>query len=148
MSTLTNTQNRIEGVATLKLWWVALAAGAAALLGNLIIFFVGQNLLGLSLMIPQAPGSSTALVPLTIGPIVGASIVPAIGAAVLLAILGRFVKRPFRVFQIVAAVILLLSFGGPLNLPIGGAEKVVMVVMHVVTAAVIVGVLSVLGRKQ
>jgi hypothetical protein len=130
------------------LWWVALAAGAAALLGNLIIFFVGQNLLGLSLMIPQAPGSSTALVPLTIGPIVGASIVPAIGAAVLLAVLGRFVKRPFRVFQIVAAVILLLSFGGPLNLPIGGAEKVVMVVMHVVTAAVIVGVLSVLGRKQ
>lgn len=98
-------------------------------------------------MIPQSPGS-TSLAPLTIGPIVGASIVPAIGAAVLLAVLGRFVSRPFRIFHIVAAVILLLSLGGPLNLPIGGAEKVVMAVMHVVTAAAIVGILSVLGRKQ
>lgn len=147
MSTLTNSQIRIEGVATHKLWWVALAAGVTAAIGNLIVFVVAQNLFGLSLMIPQSPGNTT-LVPLTIDPILGASIIPAIGAAVLLAILGRLVKRPFRIFQIIAVIVLLLSFGGPLNLPIGGVEKVALAVMHVVTAVAIVVILSALARKQ
>ena len=147
MSTLTNGQKRIEGVATHKLWWLALAAGVTAFIGNLIVFFVAQNLLGLSLMIPQSLGSTT-LAPLSIAPILVTSIIPAIAAAVLLAILGRFVKRPFRVFQIIAAIVLLLSFGGPLNLPIGGAEKVVLATMHVLTAVAIVVILSALARKQ
>jgi hypothetical protein len=147
MSTLTKTQEQIEGVATLRLWWVALAAGATAFVGNLIVYFIAQNLLGLSLMMPQFPDNTT-LVPLAIGNILGASIVPAIGAAVLLAVLGRFVNRPFRIFQIVAAVFLLLSFGGPLSLAIGGTEKVFMAAMHVVTAVSITAILSTLARKQ
>jgi len=146
MSTLPNSQNRIESVATHKLWWVALVAGITAFIGNLIVFLVAQNLLGLTIMVTQPPDNAT-LVPLSVGPLVGAGIVPAIGAAVLLAILGRFVKRPFRTFQIIAAVFLLLSFGGPLNLPIGGVEKAVLAVMHVVTAVSIVAVLSRLARK-
>ena len=147
MSTLTKTQEQIEGVATLRLWWVALPAGTTAFVGNLIVYFIAQNLLGLSLMMPQFPDNTT-LVPLAIGNILGASIVPAIGAAVLLAVLGRFVNRPFRIFQIVAAVFLLLSFGGPLSLAIGGTEKVFMAAMHVVTAVSITAILSTLARKQ
>jgi hypothetical protein len=148
MSTLTNTQKYIEGVAVPKLLWAAPIAGLTAFIANLVIYYVGQNLLGVSLMIPQSPGSGTALVPLTIGPILGASIVPAIGAAVLLAVLGRFVNRPFRVFQIIAAVFLLLSFGGPLFLPVGGTEKIVMASMHLATAAAVVAILSVFGRSD
>jgi hypothetical protein len=124
-----------------------MSAGATAFVGNLIVYFIAQNLLGLSLMMPQFPDNTT-LVPLAIGNILGASIVPAIGAAVLLAVLGRFVNRPFRIFQIVAAVFLLLSLGGPLSLAIGGTEKVFMAAMHVVTAVSITAILSTLARKQ
>ena len=86
--------------------------------------------------------------PVTIGQLLAASIVPALAAAVLLAILGRFVKRPFPLFQIMAIIVLLLSFGGPLNLPIGGAEKALLAVMHLVTAFAIIIILSTLARKQ
>jgi hypothetical protein len=146
MSTLTNSQKHIAGVATPKLWWIALAAGAAAFIGNLIVFFIAQNLLGVSPAVPQFPDNTT-LVPLSIGQLLAASIVPALAAAVLLAILGRFVKRPFPLFQIIAAIILLLSFGGPLTLPLGGAEKAVLAVMHLVTAVAIVAIFSALARK-
>ena len=97
-------------------------------------------------MVPQFPDNTT-LLPLSIGQLLGASIVPALAAAVLLAILGRFVKRPFPLFQIIAAIVFLLSFGGPLSLPIGGAEKAVLAVMHLVTAVAIVAIFSALARK-
>lgn len=147
MSTLTNSQNRLEGVATRKLWWVALAAGVVAFISNLIVFFVAQNILGLSLMIPP-PSDNTVLEPLSVGLLFVTNIVPAIGATILLAILARFVARPFRVFQIIAAVFLLVSFGGPISLPVETSTIVVLSVMHVVAAVAIVGVLTRLARQN
>jgi hypothetical protein len=81
-----------------------------------------------------------------IGNILGASFVPAIGATLLLAVLRPFTRRPLRILQVIAAVILLLSLGGPLTLSVGGAEKVLMIVIHLVTAASIVATLSILGK--
>jgi hypothetical protein len=145
MSTLTNTQNRSERVATRKLWWVVLTAGVVAFIGNFIVFLVAENLFNLSLMMPQSPNSNT-LVSLSAGSILGASLVPAIGAAILLAVLGRFLARPFRAFQIIAVAFLLLSIGMPFSLPIEVGTKAVLSVMHVVAAVAIVGVLTMLGR--
>lgn len=146
MSTLINPSNKVENIATGKLWWVALVAGVAAFIVNLILFLIAQSL-GLSLMVSQ-PADPNTLVPLSMGPILGASIVPAIAAAILLAILGRFLARPLRIFQIIAVVFLLLSFGGPFSLPVETSTKVVLGVMHVVTAVAIVGTLSTLGREK
>ena len=97
-------------------------------------------------MVPQFPDNTT-LVPLSIGQLLGASIIPALAAAVLLAILGWLAQRPFPLFQIIAVIVLLLSFGGPLNLPIGGAEKALLAAMHLVTAVTIIIILSTLARK-
>jgi hypothetical protein len=147
MSTLLDTQHNSERIATRKLWWLALVAGAVAFIGNLVVFILAENLFGVSLMIPATPGSD-ALAPLSLAPLAGASFVPAIAAAIVLALLGRFLARPIRVFQILAAVLLLVSFGAPLGLPVDGAAKVVLIVMHVVTAGAIVGLLTRLGPEK
>jgi hypothetical protein len=80
--------------------------------------------------------------------VVIASVVPAIAATVFLAILGKFAPRPILVFRIISVVFLLVSFGGPLSLPVDISTKVALSVMHVVAGAVIVGMLTMLGREK
>lgn len=129
-----------------KLWWVAFVAAATAFVSALIVFGLAQ-LLNMPLEI-LTPPAYEVLAPLQMSVIAWATIPPAIGATVLLALLGRFTRRPFLIFQIIALVFLLLSFGGPLSLPVSGTVKVVLGIMHTVAASAIVGVLSTLGREK
>ena len=78
---------------------------------------------------------------------VGASVAGSIGAAVVFALIDRFTRHPVRIFWGVAAGGLLLSF-----LPIAlagatGTSAATLALMHVVAAAVNVGLLTWLGRK-
>jgi hypothetical protein len=74
---------------------------------------------------------------------------PAIGASVLLVILNRFVSRPMRVFQWIAAIFLFVSLGSPLFLPpLETSTRIVLGIMHIVTGGAIVGVLSMLGKEK
>lgn len=132
-----------KSVAVHRLWWVAPLAGAVAAVGNLMVWALGRAL-AIPLDIPMGAQTTT----LTAGPIIAASFVPALLAAVLLAMLSRLAARPLWVFQLVGGVALLLSLLGPLALPVAGATKAVLLGMHVVAALAIVGVLSKAARVR
>ena len=78
------------------------------------------------------------------------NVVPAIGATILLAILGKVLSRPIRVFWIISAVVFVLSFVLPLGLPssVASSTRIGLSVMHPTAGAVIVGVLTTLGRQK
>ena len=85
---------------------------------------------------------------MTLGMVVGSTVVPALVAGVVFALLGRFTRRPVRNFVVLVAVLLVLSFVTPLT--ISGAPLsmiLAMELMHVVAAVVIVGGLVVLARR-
>jgi len=132
------------GVAMDKIGRAALIGGVLSVVGNLVVFFVA-GWLGISLQVTAAPGSST-LVPLQIGQVIVASLLPALPAGLLLAALARFMSNPWPVFIGISGVFLVLSFAGPINLPTDPANELVLNLMHVVSAVAIVGALWRLAR--
>lgn len=126
------------------LWATPLAAVVAAAL-NALIFLIGRA--GGTLTDDVGLTINGQTQPLTLGPVIGSTIVPILVAGVLLALLGRFARRPIRVFTIVAAVVFVLSLATPFTLP--GADlayRATLLLMHVMAAAVAVGLLTRLGR--
>ena len=76
------------------------------------------------------------------------SVVGAIAAAIIFAVIGLFARRPVRLFRIVSVVALVLSFAMPLTIPGAPFAMVLSLeVMHVVAWAVIVWLLTTLARK-
>lgn len=146
MSTLTSSPvSSVERVATRKLWWVGLVGGIIAAVANVIVLLIANGM-GVPMDIPAQPGTTT-LIPLSAVQVGIASIVPALGAAGLLALLGRFTQRPITIFLAISAVFLLLSFVPLLGTPIVGSTKVVLGLMHLVAAVPIVGALVTQGRE-
>ncbi len=132
-----------------KLWWVGLVAAASASIANLVYFWVTKSVFGIPYIIPRGgPGGPLTAMPAAL--IIVFNVVPAIGATILLAILGKFVSRPFRVFWIISVAVFILSFMLPLTLPsaVATSTKIGLSLMHIIAAAVIVGVLSTLGREK
>lgn len=146
MTSVSMPSSRTERVASRRLPVAALVAAVAAAVGNLLLFFVAGAALANPLEI-QMGGPGSPVVPLSATPIILTSTIPAFVAAGFLALLGRFTRRPFLIFQVVAVVFLVLSLGGPLSLPVATSTKVVLSLMHVIAAAAIVGVLSRMGRE-
>ena len=150
MSTISNTQNnsaRNERIVFKNLWWAGLVGGIAGAIGNVIVFLIAKYLFGLPLLIPlQGPGSP--LEPLPVFMVIVATLASAVGATILLALLGKFAPRPILVFQIISVVFLLVSFGAPFSLPVDLGTKLALNAMHVVAAIAIVGVLTTLGRAK
>ena len=144
---MTTQSQRTEVVATAKLWQAALVAALLAVIGNLIIFFVSNQLLPSPILIPAQPGA-TDLVPLTAVIVMIATSIPIVGATILLALLGRWVARPFTVFTVIAIIFLLISFGSPLTLPVDGMTKLVLNLMHLMAGVITIGVLTTRGRAN
>lgn len=145
MVTANSTAIPTERIALGRLWWASLLAGIAAIVANVLIYFIASA----AGAIPQSvliPGMNQ---PITVVLVILNSFVPAILAAVLLALLNRFTRRPVRIFRIIAAVLLVLSFANPLTLP--GAPLAMILaldLMHIVAAAIIVGVLTTVPVKR
>jgi Family of unknown function (DUF6069) len=135
---------RLGRVTAGRVWRAGLLAATVAAAANAIVFLVERTILGLPLPVPQ--GANAQLAPLTLVMVVVVSLVVAIAATLLLAILNRFVRRPLGWFRGVSAVVLLLSFGGPLSLPVDTATKAGLAAMHLVAAAAIVGLLTGVSR--
>src|ERR671932_414030 len=130
-----------------KLPWVALLAALAAAVANALVHFAASGLgfIPQSVLVPTPSGEH----PLTVAPVVVSSVVGAIGAAIVFAIIGLFARRPVRLFRIVATVVLVLSFDTPLTVPgVPVAMRLSLVVMHVVAWAVSVGLLTTLARQE
>ena len=132
-------------VAIRCLLWAGPLAAILAAVANTVVYFVAY---GLGAM-PQdvaVQGSG----PITLEPVVFASVIGAVGAAVVfasVALLAR--RRPVRTFSVVAAVVLVLSFYTPFTIPGAPVAMVAtLLLMHVVAAVVIVGVLARLAHAR
>ena len=132
-----------------KLWWVGLVAAAAASIANLIFFWVTKSVFDIPYIIPMG-GPSGPLTAMPAALIIVFSTVPAVGATILLAILSKVASRPMRVFWIISVVVFVLSFVLPIGLPstVASSTRIGLALMHVIAAAVIVGVLTTLGRQK
>jgi hypothetical protein len=123
---------------------IGLATVAAAVIANLLVYLLGSALVGYD---PQfvvlANASGTILF----------TVVPAIVAVLLYAVLMRFSGNPARIFTNIAIVVLIVSLIPDLTyIPsVPGAtsgQTAILMVMHVVAAAVIVGMLTTLTRSR
>lgn len=126
----------IEKIAAKKLLWVAPLAGAVAAAINSVLFLIGSAV-GLIDAAVLVPGMNT---PITIVPVIMSSIIPSLVAGLVLAGLNYFLNKPFKVFRIVALVLLILSFANPFmgipGIPLG--MGIWLNVMHVVVAGTVV----------
>ncbi len=143
-----STQNE-QVVPLSKLWKVGLAAAFVAAMANLLFFWITKGLFDIPYIIPMG-GPSGPLRALPAALIIVFNVVPAVGATILLAILGRFLSRPFRLFWIISLGVLLISFMLPLSLPstVATSTQIGLSLMHIIAASVIIGVLSTLGREK
>lgn len=131
-----------------RLLLAPLPAAAVAAVANLAVFVVAKGLFDVSFVMPyRGPNAASGRLPAAM--VVIASVVPAIAAAVLLWALGRFARRPLTVFWVIASLALLASVGGPLSLrQTETSTRVALIVMHVVAAAVTVGLLTASARRM
>jgi hypothetical protein len=122
---------------------VGLGTVVAAVLANVLVYFVGSAVVGYDpQFIVLANVSATILF----------TVVPAIAAVLLYAVLLRFTANPVRIFTSIAAVVLVLSLIPDLTyIPtVPGAttgQTVILVLMHIVAAVVIVGMLTSFTRQ-
>ena len=81
--------------------------------------------------------------PITLPIVAALSAQGAVAGAVVYALICRFARRPVRVFRVVAVVVLVLSLAGPFTIP-GAPISMILALelMHVVAAAVVVGLLT------
>lgn len=118
-----------------RLLWAAPAAGLVAAIIDLVILWIAQAALGTTIMVTMGPDGPAQA---AMGGVLFAVMVPAILAGILLTLLKRFTAQPWRNFVIIAAAFALLSLGGPLTLSNPLGERLVLALLHLVTAVIIV----------
>ncbi|MCU0391829.1 MAG: DUF6069 family protein [Thermoflexibacter sp.] len=105
-----------------------------AVVVNAILFFIFSSLGVISEQILIQPANQ----PITIVPVVMASIVPSILATLFFMALVKFTKQPVKIFGIIALVLVVLSFASPFSIPtVTIAMAVVLNFMHAVVAGAI-----------
>jgi hypothetical protein len=121
-----------------RLLGTILAAFVSAAL-NLILLFIGKPLVGLT-------GPFT---PLSAGPVIGWSVIGAVGAGIVYAVIRRYSHTPKQMFTMVAAVVLVVSFipdilvKQSISGPFAGATwsaVLLLMIMHVVVALVVLSI--------
>jgi hypothetical protein len=123
---------------------IGLGTVAAAVIANLLVYALGSAVVGYDPgFVVLANASGTVLF----------TVVPAIVAVLLYAVLMRFTSSPARIFTNSAVVVLILSLIPDLtyipSVPGASAgQTAILMVMHVVAAAVIVGMLTTLTRSR
>jgi len=122
---------------------VGLATVAAAVLANLLVYALGSVIVGYDPgFVVLANASGTILF----------TVVPAIVAVLLYAVLTRFSGNPARIFSNIAGVVLIVSLIPDLTyIPsVPGAsssQTAILMLMHVVAAVVIVSILTTQTRS-
>lgn len=121
---------------------VGLATIVAAVLANVAVYYLGGLVVAYDpRFLPLSNASGTIIF----------TVVPAIGAVLLYAGLLRFARRPARTFAIIAAIVFVVTvipdFTYAPALPEAtGGQIAVLVLMHIVAAAVITAMLTKLAR--
>ena len=123
---------------------LGLGTVVAAVVANVLVYFIGRAIVGYD---PEF------IVLSDVSPAILFTVVPAIVAVVLYALLMRFTSDPARIFTIIAAGVLVLSLIPDFTyIPtVPGAstgQVVILAIMHVVAAVVIVGMLTSFSRRS
>lgn len=145
MSSITPSTAMTERVAISRIWWVGLIAILASVLVNEAV-----TLLTVSLF--SVPATFT---PLTVGPIAAFTIGGVLGAIIVFAMVGRWSRRPIQLFRIISFYVLLILFVPDIGLLFVNAlpdTNIITVgalmLMHILTAVISVGILTTLGRAR
>lgn len=147
MTSISTAKASPERISGRRLWWVGPLTIAAAVIAVLIVRSLAVALL--------APASE--FMPLWWGPPIVFTVVGVLGAVLVFAAVGRWARRPIWLFQIIAAVVLVISFipdimlllANPAPYPgITPGTVGALIVMHIVAWAVSVGLLTTLAREQ
>ena len=146
MSTLiVSAASQAERIATGRLWWVGPLAVITSVVANSIVRVIAVALFDIS---PE-------FAPLAWGPLIFLTVAGVTGAVIVFAVVSRFSRRPIRLFRIIAAVTLLLSFTPAFALlaakPFPGTNARsagTLMLMHVVAATISVGLLEKLTREK
>ena len=125
---------------------IGLGAAVLASVANAAIYALGKALFRLPFLVPMQAGAEPNPLPLFM--VILMSVVPGVLAAGVLYGLNRFFRSGLRIFQAVAAVLALLSLGGPLSLPIDGGTIAALASMHLAAGVSIVGVLTTRSARQ
>ena len=128
-------------------WGRLVPAGALALVlavaANAVVYLVA-SFFGAMPQDVDANGQGPIKLPM----VVATSAVGAVVGTLVYALIGRFVRRPVRVFRLVSALVLVLSFVGPFTIPGAPAAMVgALLLMHVVAAVAVVGLLTTLAAS-
>jgi hypothetical protein len=124
---------------------MALASAANVIFYFILTGWIGEPLL----MMAQFP--PPILTPMGVDEVILFSVIWSLGAGLVYAFLFAVTNRPDRIFILVSAVILLVSFALPLMMPtppVAMSAKYSLVIMHIIGAVVVVGMLVGLGRKR
>lgn len=135
-----------EHIALRKLIWVAPLIIVCAAIANLIIRTIAVSIFAVpeTFQYLQAPS------------IIGSTIVFVLAALLVFVLVNRFARRPIHTYRVLAFVVLCISFLGPVMALVGlfpapGMTISIfwtMIVMHLVSAIIIVSLLTTLTREQ
>ncbi len=129
-----------------RLVWAGPVATFAAILVSLLYYGLTKAL-GEQYLLPLDRYDSLP-VPMPASLLVVTILIPGLLATVLFGLLVRFAHQPATIFLSVCAAALVLSFGGPFNLPVGGMQiKILLGGMHLIAAGIITGGMLLLSRK-
>jgi Family of unknown function (DUF6069) len=137
----------MENFSPRRLLWAGPLTTGLAVLANLLFYAVSKTLGAQYRM--TFGGPSKPAIPLPVLSIVLATLVAAIGAVLIFALLLKITHIPLPPFLSIAAAALLVSFGGPLSLTgdTSLATKLLLSSMHLISAIVIVGGLLLFTRE-
>ena len=135
-----------EQVAQRKLIWVGPLTLVSTLIVNLILRAIAVSIFGVpeTFQYVEAPY------------VIGSTIVFVLVALLVFVLVNRFARRPIQFYRILAFVVLCISFLSPVMALVGlfpapGMTLSIfwtMIVMHTVSAIIVVGLLTTLTREQ
>jgi hypothetical protein len=129
-----------------RLPWAGSVATAAAIVVNLLFYALTKSL-GERYIIPLDE-SGSQLSPMPALMVVIATLIPGIIATILCGLLIRFTRRPATIFLSVSVTALILSFGGPFDLPSATSQtKILLSSMHIIAAGIITGGILLMSHK-
>ena len=144
MSATTSTVRDSRNISWSRYALVGLATIVAAVLANLVVYYIGSAVVGYN---PNFVVLSTN------GGTIIFTLVPAIVAVLLYAILLRFTRQPERIFVIMSVIVFIVTLIPDFTyIPTGpgssNPQTAILVLMHVVAALVITWMLPTLTRTQ
>ena len=146
---MSTTMTTAEGTVTQRgeLRRTRLRAVAAGVLAPLAVWALVDAGFGVDLRAPA--GASAEPADLGAGAVVTASAVAALAGWGLLALLERFTTRARTVWAVLAVLVLVVSLGGPLGgTGITAANRIALLLMHLVVAAVLIPALYRTSRTR